>query len=205
MGGDRTPKLSQLRKIAFRCWDPIGLGPPEPAIDDEYDGYVLHVAGLLQAGRGTDEAARYLIGTERENMGIDHRADATERADTTACAIRNYLDRLKRPPQLIELDASEWRAEADLWNALLAALEAPDWHGNNYDALWDTITEAATFGGREGGTINGVQPPFQIVVTNAESLAPDIAKRLRGIASLLNEARVEFDLDVGLAAMPGQP
>ena len=45
----------------------------------------------------------------------------------------------------IILDASRWRTDVDLIEAVIKGLEGPDWHGRNYNALYDSIV---------GGSIN---------------------------------------------------
>jgi len=55
----------------------------------------------------------------------------------------------------IELDATGWMSADDFYHALLTALGAPDWHGRNIDALWDSVVT---------GGINEVEPPFAITV-----------------------------------------
>ncbi len=55
----------------------------------------------------------------------------------------------------IEIDAGGWRDEGDVWDAVLAALDAPAWHGRNLDALADSL----------GGGINGVEGLVTLVVT----------------------------------------
>ena len=56
----------------------------------------------------------------------------------------------------IEIDASCWRGPLDFYDAILAALDAPGWHGHSVDALIDSIIV---------GNINGVDPPYRIEVS----------------------------------------
>jgi|CXWL01.1.fsa_nt_gi hypothetical protein len=90
----RHPKirLSRLRGIGWRCWDPIGLagldgGWENSAAADEYDGYLLKVAGMVRRNEGDEAAAQYLVGGESEHMGMGVRADTHERAKATIAAI----------------------------------------------------------------------------------------------------------------------
>ena len=63
----------------------------------------------------------------------------------------------------ITLDASGWQNRADGFRAILAALDAPDWHGANLDALLDSLR----------GGVNGVEAPFALILIGLpESLAP---------------------------------
>jgi RNAse (barnase) inhibitor barstar len=198
MTASRKAKLSQLRKIAWRSWNPIGLHPEDPAGNDEYDSYLLQVMTMIGQERPRDEAIDYLIAIESEHMGLGLADSTRDRAETTVDAIRAYTGRLRAPVRRIELDAAGWRVEADLWNALLSSLGAPAWHGHNYDALWETITEVADYGRAEDQAINSVQPPFEIIVIDTGSLTPLLAQRLEDISKLLEEAKAEYDLDVGL-------
>jgi len=53
----------------------------------------------------------------------------------------------------IILDGTGWKTSADFYIAFLKGVHAPDWHGRNLDALWDSIT---------GGGIN-VHTPFGLL------------------------------------------
>jgi len=59
----------------------------------------------------------------------------------------------------IHLDAKRWRTREDVYAALLEALGAPAWHGHNFDALRDSIVT---------GSINKVEPPFSIRISNSQ-------------------------------------
>ncbi|HSF63461.1 MAG TPA: barstar family protein [Paracoccaceae bacterium] len=78
----------------------------------------------------------------------------------------------------IVLDAGGWRTVADGWDALLAALEAPGWHGRNLDALADSLS----------GGVNGVAPPFALCLTGTAALPPDVAAWLDRVAEVFAEA-----------------
>ncbi|WP_454887281.1 hypothetical protein [Sphingomonas oryzagri] len=66
--------LAQLRKIGWKNWDPIGLSYPDGSWDegcaDEYDRYLLHIAGSLVGGGNFDDAVTYLDVIASEHMGI---------------------------------------------------------------------------------------------------------------------------------------
>jgi hypothetical protein len=55
----------RIRDILNSIWDPIGGCP-----DDEYDGYVGKLAGMLRAGTGDDEMLAYLEWAEVKHMGL---------------------------------------------------------------------------------------------------------------------------------------
>jgi hypothetical protein len=79
-------RLSRLRDIGWRPWDPIGLSGLAPA--DEYDGYLLKVAGMVCRNEDDDAAAQYLVWAESEHMGMGVRADTQSRAEATIASIR---------------------------------------------------------------------------------------------------------------------
>ena len=86
-------RLSRLRDIGWRCWDPIALGGPDgdwadSAAADEYDGYLLQIARMVRQNEGDDTAAQHLVWAESEHMGLGMRADTLERARATIAAIR---------------------------------------------------------------------------------------------------------------------
>lgn len=85
-------RLSRLRDIGWRHWDPIGLGDIDGSWEtsdaaDEYDGYLLKVAAMVR-NEGDETATNYLIWAESEQMGMGVRADTRSRAESTVAAIR---------------------------------------------------------------------------------------------------------------------
>jgi RNAse (barnase) inhibitor barstar len=81
----------------------------------------------------------------------------------------------------LQLDATNWRSADDFYDALLAALGAPDWHGHNLDALWDSIVT---------GSINEVEPPFAIEVLG-RPVGESAARELQRFVDLIQEARAK--------------
>lgn len=84
----------------------------------------------------------------------------------------------------ISVDASDWRNAADGWDAILAALEAPAWHGRNLDALADSLS----------GGVNGVEAPFALHLTGTAALPPDVAAWLDRVAQVFAEAGPDLRL-----------
>jgi hypothetical protein len=87
-------RLSRLRDIGWRCWDPIGLAGIDGSWEnspaaDEYDGYLLKVAGMVRSDEGDDAAAQYLVWAESKNMGLGIDASTQARAEATIAAIRS--------------------------------------------------------------------------------------------------------------------
>ena len=86
-------RLSRLRDIGWRCWDPIGLTKIEGSWEnsraaDEYDGYLIKVAGMVRRNEGDKTAADYIVWAESEHIGMGVRADTTEQARATIASIR---------------------------------------------------------------------------------------------------------------------
>lgn len=88
----------------------------------------------------------------------------------------------------IPIDVSGCRDEGDVYDLLLAGLEAPCWHGRNLDALWESVTS----------DINGVLPPYLFEVTGHREAPEEVVLLVSRIRSLFEEAREGHREDVGL-------
>jgi hypothetical protein len=99
----------------------------------------------------------------------------------------------------IELDAAVWKTALDFYDALLAALGAPMWHGRNINALIDSMI---------WGGINEVAPPYTIRVLHLGRSPKDVTEEVELAKHALAEARVEYrgrrgrDVDVRLEIIP---
>lgn len=82
--------------------------------------------------------------------------------------------------KLIEINAARCQSVEDFYRLLLAELGAPEWHGHNLDALWDSIT---------AGDINHISAPYKVIVGGRQSLAGEITEVIDKIKSLFDEAR----------------
>ena len=76
MSADPPIKLSILRDIGWKDWDPISLLTAGEVWDrkpfaDEYDAYLLKVAGDLCRGGSFENAVEYLLDIERAHMGLE--------------------------------------------------------------------------------------------------------------------------------------
>ena len=97
-------KLSELRRIGWRDWDPIEIGdrsefgPSNCA--DEYDGYLLHVVSLLARGCSRLEATAYLNNTVTNHMGLT--VVEPDSARRTVDAIAQYLKELPDGPLIAD-------------------------------------------------------------------------------------------------------
>ena len=83
----------------------------------------------------------------------------------------------------IELDAARWASIDDVYEALLPAIGAPEWHGHNVNALIDSMI---------WGGINAIDPPYTVVVRGVAHASVDIRAHLEVIRRALVEARAEF-------------
>ena len=85
-------RLSRLRDIGWRHWDPIGLSNSDEweksSAGGEYDDYLLRVARMVRQNESDEACAQYLVRVESENLRLGVRADARSRADATISAIR---------------------------------------------------------------------------------------------------------------------
>jgi len=97
-------KLSEIRRIGWRDWDPIGLGDGSPfgpsTCADEYDKYLLHVVSVLTQGGSRPEASAYLIEIATIHMGMSHSDPAAARK--TVDAIAHYLKELPDSPPIAD-------------------------------------------------------------------------------------------------------
>jgi len=98
-------KLSSLREIGWSLWDPIGLKgisggewQDGGACADEYDRYLLQVAGRLRQGEPTAEIVAYLEKIETGHIGLSLNETTHSRAKATVAAISSYLSSLPDGP-----------------------------------------------------------------------------------------------------------
>lgn len=91
--------------------------------------------------------------------------------------------------KVICLDASGWRTADDFYAALLPELGAPDWHGRNLDALYDSLS----------GGINELEPPFAVELKHCNRASPALAAFLANVVNVFEDARKEFGSDVSIS------
>jgi RNAse (barnase) inhibitor barstar len=80
----------------------------------------------------------------------------------------------------LNVDGSRWRSVDDVYNGLLSGLKAPEWHGRNLDALWDSLSS---------DQINGVRAPFEAHITSAAGWTQEIEDIVSQISALFADAR----------------
>ena len=100
---------------------------------------------------------------------------------------------------IINLNASNWKTVMDFYDAVLAAVGAPKWHGVSPDALIDSMV----FGG-----INSVTPPYTIRISGTANLPTNVREELQVAKEALEEGRKDFrslkgrDVQVGIEIDP---
>jgi RNAse (barnase) inhibitor barstar len=83
---------------------------------------------------------------------------------------------------VIHLDGQSWQSAYDFYRAYLTAVGAPEWHGHNLDALWDSLT---------GGDINQRNPPLRIRIVGLERMGSEAKQTMQRFASLVKQANSE--------------
>lgn len=80
------------------------------------------------------------------------------------------------------LDGSNWRTEADFIEDVLSAVQAPTWHGRNYNALRDSFVT---------GDINGIEPPYDFVIQMPTSPTAEVEDAVRYFVDHVSDWRAE--------------
>lgn len=82
----------------------------------------------------------------------------------------------------IVLNGQDWLTEADLIEAVLAAVNAPSWHGRNYNALRDSFVT---------GSINGIEPPYDFIIQPPPAPPSDVSDAIRYFMARIADWRDE--------------
>jgi len=92
-------KLSKLRDIGWKLWDPIGLlrssehslekwtDQASQGFADEYDNYLISAATQLRLGKPRNQVVGYLVRVEADYMGIGEGPTSRARAEAVVAAI----------------------------------------------------------------------------------------------------------------------
>jgi RNAse (barnase) inhibitor barstar len=80
------------------------------------------------------------------------------------------------------LAGERWRTRDDFYDAFLAAVGAPAWHGRNFDALRDSIGT---------GEINRIEIPYEIHITGLAHMSAEARQIVNGFRDLINDLRAE--------------
>ena len=86
------------------------------------------------------------------------------------------------------LEGQKWVSSDDFYEALLAALGAPGWHGRNLDALDETL--------RSGDT-NALNPPLDIAISGMNSMGAEARTTVHRFNQLVDDLRAA-NIDIRL-------
>ena len=86
------------------------------------------------------------------------------------------------------LDGQSWVSSDDFYEALLAALGAPSWHGRNLDALEETL---------RSGETNALNPPLDLAISGMESMGGEARTTVHRFNELVSDLRAA-DIDIRL-------
>jgi RNAse (barnase) inhibitor barstar len=76
------------------------------------------------------------------------------------------------------LDGTDWQTRDDVYDALFRAVGAPDWHGENWDALNDSIAT---------GSINRVEVPYRLLIKNYDKIGVGAKQMADNLIDLVRE------------------
>ncbi len=86
-----------------------------------------------------------------------------------------------------KIDVADCLNAGDVYERILTVLRAPDWHGHNLDALWDSIT---------GDEINGLVPPYSITVTGHEQAPAHVSALLFRFKTVFDDVQKDQNIHV---------
>lgn len=96
-------------------------------------------------------------------------------------------------------DASKWRTPSDFYDAILEAPGSPEWHGQNLNALTESMV---------WGEINAVEPPHTMRIISTANCPSALREELTLVAKTLAKTRSDFksieghDVEVNFALIP---
>ena len=82
----------------------------------------------------------------------------------------------------IAVDGRSWQTEAQFIEAVLASVDAPSWHGRNYNALRESFVT---------GSINGIEPPYDFIIRMPPDPTPEITDAVRYFTARISDWRSE--------------
>jgi hypothetical protein len=83
--------------------------------------------------------------------------------------------------QIIELDATNWNAVLDFYDALLASIGAPNMHGRSPDGLIDSMV---------WGGINAVEPPYTVRISGLSAAPEEVRNHVQLVSDALVDGRI---------------
>jgi hypothetical protein len=91
-GLDRARRYHEaIRGLLLREWDPIGVAH-EPAAQDEYDGYVHEIHGMLIRQEPRHRLVDHLWRVETQHMGLLGNRRHTEAIADSLLALRDKIE-----------------------------------------------------------------------------------------------------------------
>ena len=127
----------------------------------------------MYRGDGLDASHWGILRPHQARLRFSNRLQARQGGDPRrAC---------KTGMQDFYIDARHCEDEDALWTALLSGLQAPNWHGHNLDALWDSLIV---------GDILGQPPPQRIFLHLPDPPPPALLSLLDRLQGLFAEAGI---------------
>ena len=80
--------------------------------------------------------------------------------------------------KILRIHTRDWVSEAEIIDDLMIALQAPKWLTRDIDALWDSIVD---------DNLNGIRPPFKVIITNTSRATRDIERSLARLENLFSD------------------
>jgi RNAse (barnase) inhibitor barstar len=90
---------------------------------------------------------------------------------------RKELDKMESVRELV-LDATNWETSDDVYNSFFKAVDAPVWHGRNFNALHDSIIT---------GSINKIDLPYRIIIQHSPKMDCEAFKPTMQFVELIRE------------------
>jgi hypothetical protein len=89
---DRARRYHEaIRAILLREWDPIGIAD-EPNAQDEYDGYIREIHGMLMRHEPRHRLVDHLWWIETEHMGLFGNRSRTEAVADRLIGLREEIE-----------------------------------------------------------------------------------------------------------------
>ena len=155
---------------------------------------IIPTNGTVQGERGASAYAGPTFVEDWDASGawkgwtavVATRADAAHLfgpGDKVAFLPQSSLGDGRRMVRTIKLDAQGWNTVLDFYDALLAAIGAPAWHGKCVNALIDSMV---------WGGINSVEPPYEVLIHEVQGLADNARQEVGRAEQAIEVARADF-------------
>lgn len=177
--------LCEIDLALWEDWDPIRMNNTAEA-RDEYQSYLPELYRLIKKSASMDEIKEHLKSIRKEYMGYCGLKENDLKTAKRLYELEKEYCKQKR--LFINLDATNWKNPEDFYREFLINIKAPAWHGYSLDDLHDSLSAR---------DINGVNPPFTLVISNTENLKSDIQGFISRIVCLfgcLKSENIDIDL-----------